>query len=60
MPSLLYMIDLPPDRKKIGFNLLDGDDFTIPYIIDAIPNSPAGHHLPTQAKTHFCIVVING
>ena len=60
MPSLLHMIDLPPDGKKIGFNLVDGDYFTIPYIIDVIPNSPDGHQLPTQAQKHFWFVIING
>ena len=43
-----YDIELPPSGKKIGFNLLDDDDFTIPYITDTIPNSPAGHQLPSR------------
>ena len=42
-----------PSRKKIGFNLLDDKDFTIPYITDTIPNSPAGHKLPSQAKRNM-------
>ena len=47
---LTYDIWLPPDGRKIGFNLLDDEDFTIPYVIDTIPNSPSIHQLPTQAK----------
>ena len=35
-------------RGKIGFNLMDDDDFTIPYIIKTIPKSPAGIQLLTQ------------
>ena len=49
-----------PSGKKIGFNLLDDEDFTIPYITDTIHNSPAGHQLPYQAKQYVCIVAING
>ena len=52
-------IELPPDGKKMGFNSLDDEDFTIPYVIDTIPNSPAGNQLPTQAKKNVCIISIN-
>ena len=45
---------------KIGFNLLDYGDFTIPYIIDTIPNSPAVHQLMTQVKKYVWIIYING
>ena len=41
-----YEIELPPSGKKVGFNSLDDEDFTIPYITDTIPNSPSGHQLP--------------
>ena len=34
--------------------------FTIPYVIDTIPNSTAVHQLPTQAKKKFCIIAIDG
>ena len=44
-----------PERK-----LVDDEDFTIPYITDTIPNPPAGHELPTQAKRNVCIISING
>ena len=44
---IIYEIDLRPSRKKIGLNLLDDKYFTIPYVINTIPNSPAGHHLLT-------------
>ena len=46
-------INLPPSGKKIGFNLLDDADFTIPYITVTIPNSPADHQLPEQAKRMY-------
>ena len=42
---ITYDIELPPSGKKIGFNLLDDEDFKTPYITDIIPNSPAGHQL---------------
>ena len=43
---ITYDIELPPSGKKIGFNLLDDGDFTIPYITDTIPNYPAVNQLP--------------
>ena len=33
--------------------------FTIPYVIDTIPNSPGGHQLPKKAKKNVWIVSIN-
>ena len=42
---ITYDIELPPSGKKIGFNLLYDEYFTIPYITDTIKNSPAGHQL---------------
>ena len=33
---LTFEIELPPSGKKIGFNLLDDEDFTIPYVTDTI------------------------
>ena len=47
---LIYKIELHPSGKIVGFNLLDDEDFTIPYITDTIPNSSSGHQLPAQAK----------
>ena len=38
--TITYYIEFPPSGKKIGLNLLDDEDFTIPYIPDTIPNSP--------------------
>ena len=58
-PIITYEIDLPPSGKKIGFNVLYDEYFTIPCITDTIPNSPAGHQLPTQAKRNVWIVAIN-
>ena len=49
---ITYEIELPTSGKKIGFNLLYDEYFTILYVIDIIPNSPAGHQLPTQAKKY--------
>ena len=57
---ITYEIELPPYGKKIGFNLLDDEDFTIPYITDTIPNLPAGNQLPSQAKRNVWIIAING
>ena len=44
---LTYEIELPPYGSKIVFNLLGGDNFTIPYVIDTIQNPPADQQLPT-------------
>ena len=57
---LTYEIELPPAEKKISFNLLYDEDFTIPYITDTIPNSPFSHQLPTQGLNFLWIVAING
>ena len=35
---LTYEIELPASGKKVGFNLLDDEDFTIPFITDKILN----------------------
>ena len=40
-------------KKNIGFNLLDDEYFTLPYVTDTIPDSPAGHQLPTKAKQNL-------
>ena len=42
-----YEIELPPSGKKVSFNLMDYEDFTIPYITDTTPNSTTGRQLPT-------------
>ena len=47
---LTYEFKLPTSGKKFGVNLLDCEYVTIPRVIDEIPNSPAGHQLPMQAK----------
>ena len=57
---ITYEIYLPPSGKKVGFNLLDDEDFTIPYITDTIPNSPAGNQLPEQSKRNVWIIDTNG
>ena len=57
---ITYVIELPPDGKKIGINLLDDAYFTTPYIIDTIQNSPASNELPTHSHKSICIINING
>ena len=57
---LTYEIELPPAENKIGFNIQDDEYFTIPYVIDTIPHSPADHKLPKRAKQNVWIVDING
>ena len=57
---IIYDIDLPPSRNKVVFNLLNHEDFIIPYITDTIPNSPYGHQLPSQAKRNVWMIAING
>ena len=57
---ITYEIELPSPGKKFGFNLLDDEYFTIPYITDTILNSPAGHQLPSQAKRNLWIIATNG
>ena len=57
---LTYEIELPFSWKKNYFNLLDDEDFTIPYVTDTIPNSPTGNKLSTQDKENVRIVAING
>ena len=52
-------IDLPPYGNKFGFNLIDDEYFKIPYAIDTILNSPAGHQLPTHDKKNVWIIDIN-
>ena len=55
---ITYELELPPAGRENGFNLLDEDDFTIPYIIDTIANSLGGHKITTQAKNNMWIVAI--
>ena len=59
-PKLFSHIELPSDGNKIGFNLLDDEYFTIPYVIDIIPNSPAGHKVMTHTKKYVWIIYDNG
>ena len=57
---ITYKIELPPSGNKIGLNLLYDDDFTMPYVIDVIPNSPVGNQLTTHTKKNLCIIAIKG
>ena len=56
---ITYETESPPSGKKIGFNILDEKDFTIPYVIDTIPNSPASHQLLTQVKKNVWMIATN-
>ena len=51
---------MPPSDNRIDFDLLDYKYFTIPSIIDIIPNSPTGHQLLTQANNNVWIVAMIG
>ena len=53
-------IELNLAVKKIYFNLFDHEYFTIPYVIDTIPNTSDGHKIPVQANKHVWIIAING
>ena len=57
---IIYELELTPSENKIGFNMLDGNEFTTPYILDTVTNSPSVCKLPTQAKNNVLIVSING
>ena len=46
-------------ERKIGLNLLDGEDFTLPYVIYTIQNSPDGRQLMTQVKKNVWIIDMN-
>ena len=54
-----YEIELPTSGKKVGFNILDDEDFKTPYITDKIKNWPDGHQIPTQAKWKVSIIDTN-
>ena len=54
-----YEIELPPSGKKVDFNLLYDEDFTIPNVTNKIPNIPSGHQLPAQDKINVWIIAIN-
>ena len=56
---ITYELELTSSGKKIGLNLMDEDEFSIPYIIDMIMNSLSGNQLPTQAKKNVWIMNIN-
>ena len=56
---ITYVIELPPDGKQTGFNLLDVKYFTISYIIDTIPNLPYWNKFQTQAKNNVWIIDTN-
>ena len=55
-----YYLELPSQGDKIGINLVVDYYLTIPYIIDMVPNFPAGHRLPDHAKNNVWILDISG
>ena len=55
----MYEIELPPDGRNIVPGLLDDEYFTIPYVIDTIPNSPDGHQILKQYNKHVWVIAIN-
>ena len=57
---ITYEIYLPPSGKENCLNLLDGEDFTIPYVADTIPNSPSSNQLTTQSRENVWVIAING
>ena len=56
---LAYEIEVPTAVNKIIFNLLDDEDFKIPYVTDTIPNVPAGHKLTKHSNKNVLIIAIN-
>ena len=56
---ITYEIELLTSGKKLGFNILDDEYFTIPYKTDTIPNSPYRNRFPTQAKQSVCVIDTN-
>ena len=56
---ITYEIELPPSGKKVGFNLLDDEDFTIFYITDTILSSLSSSQPPSQSKINMWIIAIN-
>ena len=53
-------MELPPQGKKFGINLMDDDGFNIPYIVEMVPDYLAGYQLPDQTKNNLFIVEIYG
>ena len=53
-------LELPPQGKKFGINLMDDDDFNIPYIFEMVLDYLVGNQLPDHTKKHFFIVEIYG
>ena len=57
---ITYDIELTPSGNKVGYNLLDDENFKITYITDTIPNSLDCHQHPSQANRNVWIIAING
>ena len=57
---ITYEIELTTFGNKTVFNLLDKEDFTIPFIIDKITNAPDSHQLVAQVNNNMWIINKNG
>ena len=49
-------LEISPQGKKIGLNIMDDDGSTIPYILVTIKNYPAGHQFQPQLKNNVWIM----
>ena len=57
---ITYEVETPPAENIIGFDLLDDEYVTIPYVNDTIPHSPAGIQPQSQGKRNLWIIAITG
>ena len=53
-------LEISPQVKKSGTNLMDNDDFNIPYVVEFVPNFLAGHQFPDKTKKISLIVRFYG
>ena len=57
---ITHKIELPPPVEEIGFNFMDDNEFTIPYIIDIFTNLLTSRQLLTHDKKNVLAVAVNG
>ena len=53
-------LEISPQGKNSGMNLMDNDDFNIPYVVEFVPNFLAGHQFPDKTKKISLIVRFYG
>ena len=46
-------LEISPQVKKSGTNLMDNDDFNIPYFVEMVPTFLAVHQFLDKTKKHF-------